>query len=89
MKLSFVNYRKEFPGSWPLWKKDCISAAARWIPSFNRRWYNELWILYWRGYALELDMRKDVWGDMFHGRTKPDKRKYIKVVDGKESDNAR
>lgn len=57
-RLSFINYRREFPGKYPVWK---------WTPSFDRYWGGKLWLLEWRGYAIELDMREDVWGDMMYG----------------------
>lgn len=55
MKLRFINYRKEFKGKFPL---------GGWLPTFQKYWMNDIWLLSWRGFALELDKRKNWLLDM-------------------------
>ena len=50
MKIRFINYRKEFNGKFPI---------RGWSPKFQRFWLGDIWHLEWRGYAIELDKRKN------------------------------
>jgi hypothetical protein len=59
-KWSFINYRKEFRGKYPI---DGVK------PKFSRYWMGDIWHFGWRGFAVVIDMRTNWLADM----TKPNR----------------
>jgi len=56
-KIRFINYRKEFGNKLPL---------DGWLPSFNKYWMGDIWLLVWRGFGIELDKRQNWIADMIN-----------------------
>jgi uncharacterized protein YfbU (UPF0304 family) len=54
-KWSFINYRKEFNGNFPI---------NGWMPIFDKYWRGDIWQVTWRGYAISVDMRDNWIADM-------------------------
>jgi len=54
-KWSFINYRKEFNGGYPI---------SGWRPVFDRHWMGDIWQITWRGFAIACDMRTNWLADM-------------------------
>jgi len=55
MKFSFINYRKESNGNYPI---------KGWLPHFNKYWAGKIWHFEWRGFAISIDVRKNWLADM-------------------------